>query len=102
MTNYPTDDPTGDPRGGSTGRPRAASQKSSHVPESSHAGPGRVADFSEEVRQATARAEEELQRLIRYLNDAVVPDVRRHSSSALHAAADGLRKLAQKMDDRRP
>ena len=65
-------------------------------------GPGDRREFSEEVRQATARAEEELQRLIRNMNDEVVPDVRRHSSTALHAAADSLHKLARKMDDRRP
>ncbi len=65
-------------------------------------GPGDRKEFSEEVRQATARAEEELQRLIRYLNDEVVPDVRRHSSAALRSAAEGLHKLAGKMDDRRP
>lgn len=59
-------------------------------------------DFGEEVRSAAGRAEEDLQRLIRYLNDEVVPDVRKHSSTALHAAADGLRSLAQKMDDHRP
>ena len=58
--------------------------------------------FEQDVRQAAARAEEELQRLIRYLNDEVVPDVRKHSSHALRSAADGLRSLAEKMDDRRP
>lgn len=58
-------------------------------------------DFGGEVRNAANRAEEELQRLIRYMNDEVVPDVRKHSSTALRAAADGLRSLAQKMDDHR-
>lgn len=58
--------------------------------------------FGEEVRQAAAKAEDELQRLIRYLNDEVVPDVRRHGSAALRTAADGLKELAEKMDDRRP
>ena len=58
--------------------------------------------FADEVRGAAARAEDEVQRLIRYLNDEVVPDVRRHSSSALRTAADRLRDLAQSLDDRRP
>lgn len=58
-------------------------------------------DLGEEVRQVANRAEEELQRLIRYMNDEVVPDVRKHSSTALRAAADSLRSLAQKMDDPR-
>lgn len=57
--------------------------------------------FGEEVRGAAAKAEEELNRLIRYLNDEVVPDVRRHGSAALRTAADGLRDLAEKMDNRR-
>lgn len=59
-------------------------------------------DFGDEVRQAASRAEDELQRLIRYMNDEVGPDVRKHSSTALRAAADGLRSLAQKMDNHRP
>ena len=46
------------------------------------------------------KAEEEVQRLITYLNDEVVPDVRRHSSAALRTAAEQLHALAQKMDDR--
>ncbi len=58
--------------------------------------------FDQDVRNAATRVEEELQRLIRYMNDEVVPDVRKHSSSALRSAADGLRSLAEKMDDRRP
>ena len=58
--------------------------------------------FTGEVRSAAARAEDELNRLIRYLNDEVVPDVRRHGSTALRTAADGLRELAEKMDNRRP
>lgn len=62
--------------------------------------------FGEEVRQAAsnaaAKADDELQRLIRYLNEEVVPDVRRHGSAALRTAAAGLKDLAEKMDDRRP
>lgn len=54
--------------------------------------------FEQDVRNAAARAEDELQRLIRYLNDEVVPDVRRHSSVALRAASDGLRSLAETLD----
>jgi bisphosphoglycerate-dependent phosphoglycerate mutase len=54
--------------------------------------------FEQDLRNAAARAEEELQRLIRYLNDEVVPDVRKHSSVALRSASDGLRSLAEKME----
>ena len=54
------------------------------------------------MQKVAARAEDEVQRLIRYMNDEVVPDVRRHGSTALRTASEGLRDLAQKMDDTRP
>ena len=54
--------------------------------------------FEQDLRNAAARAEDEVQRLIRYMNDEVVPDVRRHSSVALRSASDGLRSLAEKME----
>lgn len=59
-----------------------------------------MADWNQNVHNATERAEDELHRLIRYLNDEVVPEVRQQGSSALRKAADGLHKLAEKMDDR--
>ncbi|GAA3753388.1 hypothetical protein [Terriglobus aquaticus] len=55
-------------------------------------------NFEQDLRNAAARADEELQRLIRYLNDEVVPDVRKHSSVALRSASEGLRSLAEKME----
>jgi hypothetical protein len=39
--------------------------------------------------------------VVTYLNDEVVPEVRRNGSHALRVAAVELQKLAQKMDDRR-
>ncbi len=45
--------------------------------------------------------EEEVKKVIAYLNDQVVPQLRQDSSQALHAAADRLRKLAEQLDDRR-
>ena len=65
-------------------------------------GTERMTEWNQRVKQTAERTEAELQRLIRYLNDEVVPEVRRESSAALHTAADQLRALAQKMDDRRP
>ncbi len=58
--------------------------------------------FGDEVRNAAAKAEDEVHRLIRYLNEEVVPDVRRHGSAALRTAAASLKELAEKMDDKRP
>ena len=60
-----------------------------------------MADWNKEVNDSTERAEAELKRLIRYLNDEVVPEVRQQSSSALRSAAEQLSKLAEKMDDRK-
>ena len=60
-----------------------------------------MADWNAKVQEAAERAEAEVQRLIRYMNDEVVPDVRRHSSTALRSAADQLRTLAQTLDDRK-
>ena len=44
--------------------------------------------------------EHEVEQLISYLNDEVVPAVRQHSSRALKIAAERLAKLADYMDDK--
>lgn len=51
------------------------------------------------LREAASRAEEDVRKLITYINDEVVPDVRRNSSEALRAAATELHRLAEKMDE---
>ncbi len=53
------------------------------------------------VRETADRVEDELRKLATYINDEVVPDVRRYSSEALRTAAIELHKLAQKMDEGR-
>jgi hypothetical protein len=58
-------------------------------------------DWESKVQDAAERVEHEVHRLITYMNDEVVPDVRRHSSTALRAAAEQLRELAEKMDNRK-
>jgi hypothetical protein len=40
-----------------------------------------------------------LKNVVKYINDEVVPEVRRNGSEALRAAAVELHKLAQRMDD---
>ncbi len=45
------------------------------------------------------RVEDEVRRIIAYLNDEVVPEVRRNSSQALRSAAEQLSRLAQHLDD---
>jgi hypothetical protein len=51
------------------------------------------------LREATGQMEEELRRLVTYVNDEVVPEVRRNGSAALRTAATELGKLAQRMED---
>jgi hypothetical protein len=61
---------------------------------------GEQKPWEQHVRDAAARAEEELKRVVTYINDEVVPDIRKNGSQALHAASDELKKLAQRMDER--
>lgn len=42
--------------------------------------------------------EDDLRRVIAYINDEVVPDVRRNGSEALRAAATELGRLAERME----
>jgi len=64
----------------------------------------RFEDFGKKVderfNQVRPRVEEELKKVIVYLNDQVVPQLWQDSAGALHAAADRLRKLAEQLDDR--
>jgi hypothetical protein len=46
------------------------------------------------------RIEDEVKRMIAYLNDQVVPQVRQNSSSALRSAAEQLGRLADHLDQR--
>jgi hypothetical protein len=53
------------------------------------------------VTETASRVQEELRRVVRYIDDEVVPEVRRNGSSALRSAANRLQQLAQHMDDAR-
>jgi len=55
--------------------------------------------WEQQLREAAARAEEEVRRVVNYINDEVVPEVRKNGSVALRAAAVELHKLAQRMDE---
>lgn len=57
--------------------------------------------WDEKLREASTQLEEELRRAIRFLDEEVVPEVRRNGSAALRTASEQLRKLAEKMDDER-
>jgi hypothetical protein len=54
--------------------------------------------FEDRLRDAASHLEDDLRRVVTYLNDEVVPDVRRNSSEALRYAAAELRKLAERVD----
>jgi hypothetical protein len=57
--------------------------------------------WEQQLREAAARVEEDLRQVVTYINDEVVPDIRRNGSQALRDAAVELQKLADRMDDRR-
>ncbi|GGH03239.1 hypothetical protein [Silvibacterium dinghuense] len=57
---------------------------------------GRKVD--EKVNDALPRIEEELKRIIAYLNDEVVPDVRRNSLKAMRIASEKLSALADRWE----
>ncbi len=48
------------------------------------------------------RLEDDVKRVITYLNEKVVPEVRDNSSKALRIAAEQLARLADHLDRRRP
>ena len=54
--------------------------------------------WEQQLREAATRAEEEVRRVVTYINDEVVPEIRVNGSHALRAAAEQLQKLAQRMD----
>jgi hypothetical protein len=58
-------------------------------------GPGSV---GRRIEEAVELIEMELRHAIAYVNDAVIPQVRRESISAMRTVADTLRDLADRMD----
>jgi len=46
--------------------------------------------WKQNARDAAARIEQELHRVVTYINDQVIPDIRRDGSVALRAAAEQL------------
>ncbi|MGA9060079.1 MAG: hypothetical protein WB341_00300 [Terracidiphilus sp.] len=52
------------------------------------------------IEEAMELIEMELRHAIAYVNDAVIPQVRRESISAMRAAADTLRNLADRFEQR--
>jgi len=67
-------------------------------------GAGHFQDFGRKVDEHFGnigpRMEDEVKRVIAYLNNEVVPEVRQHSSKALRIAAEQLTRLAEHLDRR--
>ena len=57
-------------------------------------------EWEQAIEETAVKAEAEVRRVIAYLNDEVVPEVRRDGSRALRAAAAELTKLAERMEGR--
>jgi hypothetical protein len=55
--------------------------------------------WEQQLRDAATHLETDLRNAVKYINDEVVPEVRRNGSEALRAAAVELHKLAERMDD---
>jgi hypothetical protein len=61
--------------------------------------PGRGAsDPNRRIEEAIERIEAELRFAIDYVNDAIVPQVRREAIAAMRTAAGKLRELADRLD----
>jgi hypothetical protein len=56
--------------------------------------------IDERFAAGAPRVEEEIKKVITYLNDEVVPQVRQNSSQALRVAAEHLARLAEHLDKR--
>jgi hypothetical protein len=50
------------------------------------------------IEEAAHTLEQETENFVRYLNDEVVPEVRKHSSRGLRAASEKLREFANYLE----
>ena len=75
-------------------RRREAAMSTNNTP--NWGGPG----IGHRIEEAVELIEMELRHAIAYVNDAVIPQVRRESISAMRTAADTLRTLADRFEQR--
>ena len=64
-------------------------------------GPG-PASVGRRIEEAMELIEMELRHAVAYVNDAIVPQVRTESISAMRTVADKLRNLADRLDQKGP
>ncbi len=62
--------------------------------------PGPGPGFGSRIEEAVELIEMELRHAIAYVNDAVVPQVRKESISAMRSLSDTLRNLADRIERR--
>lgn len=55
--------------------------------------------WEQRLHEAGTRIDEDLRHFITYINDEIVPDIRRNGSEALRSAAAELNRLARRMDE---
>lgn len=60
---------------------------------------GQRRPWEQQLREAAEHLEEDLRKFTKYVNDEIVPDIRRNSLEALRDAAAELHRLAQRMDN---
>lgn len=63
--------------------------------------PNSKPEWEARLSEAAARIEAELREAVRSIDEEVVPEIRRHSSSALRTLAGKLQTLAEHMDGAR-
>jgi hypothetical protein len=68
----------------------------------SGSGPQGRKSWEQHLNEAGARLEEEVRRVVKYVDEEVVPEVRKNSSKALRIAADRLQRLAEQMERSSP
>ena len=54
--------------------------------------------FNRTIEDATRTIEQETEKFVAYINNEVVPEIRRHSSRGLRTAAEKLRDFADFLD----
>ncbi len=69
-----------------------------NVPPGPNVGPGRDT-VGQRIDQAIELIEMELRHAVAYVNDAVIPQVRRESISAMRNLSDTLRNLADRFEN---
>ena len=57
--------------------------------------------LEEQLNDAATQVEQELKRVLRYIDEQVVPEIRQQGSVALRDASQRLAKLAERLDSLR-